>query len=691
MLYQWAFLSSLARKNKTELILPDNDIFKYFSIQPKTGAVECSINIKEPSYEFNPLPYENLDYTKNIDVLGYFQSEKYFDSRVKEEIKFNHEYFTEVRNKFSELFERPTIAIGIRRSDYTETGVYYNLPPLYYITALFEHFPDFRNYNLVFISDDLPYCKLHFGCLDNAFFPETKDIEQMCLMSQCDHFVIANSTFHWWAAWIGEKEHSKIVQPNHLFAGSLLKKNGDINFYSDRWIKHEHEGKKIDLKDVTFTIPVYYDSEDREENLGICLKLLSDFDTNIIIGEQGSDKFSQAVKFDYKEFHRTKMLNEMALLSQTPIVANWDCDVSVPPMQLIETVHKIRQGAEMVYPYEYNFIRLSYKVKQEIRNRWDLGDYAKYNFPNNDSTGKPSFGGAVLWNKQKFFEIGGENEYFISFGPEDVERMERAKALGVRIERTKGDLYHFPHWCGPDSSITNPFFKENRQLLEKQREMNRKDLEDYIHSWPWYKPYTESYYDSIVDESIKSRDEVFRILGIDGNTGLIDCGCGVGQWGVGLRNYLGVDFNVPKDKILVPIYEEWDLRTKKSLGKFEYVLCLEVAEHIEEKYADILIDNLCELGDNVIFSAAIPFQGGTGHVNEKWQTWWADKFYQRGFGGYQVPEIQGNKNIELWYRQNIVIYKRGGKREVTDYVLPDYYLEKMKHLTSVINQLSKSI
>ena len=686
-MFQWAFLSSLARKNRTDLVLPENEIFQYFKGQPKTGTIETELILTEPHYKYDPKPYENIDYTKNINTLGYWQNEKYFDEKVKEEIKFKHEYHQEVRAKFQDIFHKPTIALGIRRTDYTETGVYYNLPPSYYITALEEHFPEWRGCNLVFISDDLQYCKFHFGCLENAFFPETKDIEQMCLMSQCDNHIIGNSTFHWWAAWIGEK--GKVIQPNHLFAGKLLKQYGNIDFYSDRWVKHEHEGKKMDLKDVTFTIPVYHDHRDRKVNLDICLKLLEEFDTNIIIGEQGTDKFSSYhnyMKFGYKDFHRTKMLNEMARKSETPIIANWDCDVAVPPMQLLETVYKIREGAEMVYPYEYNFIRLSSKVKDEIRDKWDLGTYAKYQFPNNDSRGKPSFGGAVLWNKQKYFEIGGENEYFISFGPEDVERMERAVKLGVRLQRTMGDLYHFPHWIGPDSCTTNPYFKANRALLEKQREMSPSELWDYINSWPWHSPYTATYYDEIVDEATMSRDAIFPILNIDGNTKIIDLGCGVGQWGVGLENYTGVDYRVDTKELLIKNYIEHDLRTGiAETRRFQVVLCLEVAEHLEAEYADTIVANCTSLvadGGMIVFGAAIPFQGGNNHVNEQWQTYWAGKFQARGFGGYQLGTIQDSKAC-LWYRQNICIYKKGIANQVKDFVLPEYYNEIVKHLKRI--------
>lgn len=680
-LFQWAFLSSLARKHNVELILPKSNLFLYFESKPKTGKINCPVTVREPHYQYDPRPYENLDYRKDIDFLGYWQNEKYFDSEVRKEIKFSKDFKYTVGQKFRHLFDRETIAIGVRRTDYL-TLPYYNLPPVYYITALQKHFPDWRNCNLIFISDDLPYCKFHFGCLENAHFPQSKDIEQLCLMSLCDNFILANSTFHWWGAYLGEKEGTKVVQPNHLFKDSLLQKYGDINFNSLRWETHEHEGKKIDLSDVTFTIPVSHDHPDRKFNLDLCITLLNkEFKTNIIIGENGDNKFEytkQWVKyrrFNYPKFHRTKMLNEMAKMANTPFVANWDCDVAVPPMQLLETVTKLRMGAGMVYPYDGIFHRIRKKENHRIFPRYDLGDFS--DLPPN---GTPSVGGAVLWNKNVFFEIGGENEYMVSYAPEDVERIERATKLGVRIERAKGDLIHFDHWCGPDSSSANPDFRKNKDLLTIQREMTEKQLRDYINSWPWHTPYTGDYYDGIVDDSTRSRDAIFPIVGVKGS--IVDVGCGIGQWGVGLERYTGIDFRIPKDKLLVKDYIEQDIRKPFDIDKrFDLVLCLEVAEHLEEEYADILVDNLCKLGDKILFSAAIPYQGGNNHVNEQWQTYWAEKFALMGYGGRMIKEVREANDACLWYRQNTVIYEKDAKGgSVEDYVLPEYYIQIVKHL-----------
>ena len=119
--------------------------------------------------------------------------------------------------------------------------------------------------------------------------------------------------------------------------------------------------------------------------------------------------------------------------------------------------------------------------------------------------------------------------------------------------------------------------------------------------------------------------------------------------------------------------------------KYDLCLCLEVAEHLPESYAERLVKTLCRLSDNVLFSAAIPNQGGQGHLNEKWQSYWARLFEKFGFGAAEKQlDIRCQEEIELWYRQNIVLYKKGSKGKVEDFVLPAYY-EQIS--TGFINRL----
>ena len=80
--------------------------------------------------------------------------------------------------------------------------------------------------------------------------------------------------------------------------------------------------------------------------------------------------------------------------------------------------------------------------------------------------------------------------------------------------------------------------------------------------------------------------------------------------------------------------------------------------------------------DRVLSSAAIPHQGGTGHINERWQSWWAALFQKNGFGAaWHQPDIRNCEEVEFWYRQNMVLYARGANGSVADFVLPAYYLQ----------------
>ena len=148
---------------------------------------------------------------------------------------------------------------------------------------------------------------------------------------------------------------------------------------------------------------------------------------------------------------------------------------------------------------------------------------------------------------------------------------------------------------------------------------------------------------------------------------VVDVGCGVGTWLAvfaeqGVTDTLGIDgsyvdpalLEIPRERFLAH-----DLTTPIRLERrFDLVLCLEVAEHLPAEHAPTLIDSLVGLGPVVLFSAAIPFQGGTHHVNEQWPAYWAHHFAARGYVpvDYLRRKIWQVPGIEWWYAQNILIY-----------------------------------
>ena len=504
-LFQIASTIGIATKNGNTYGFPDWENRKYFE---KELPISTSNGIEVQEFHFH---YSDINFPDTIsthfNLTGFFQSERYFShckEKIKEQFKFKDTLISQVRNYYDEqeVFTKPTIAISIRRGDYVNNKNYLQLPVTYFLSCLFafteENLSRLEEYNIIIFSDDIDYCKLHFGGLPNIYFSEgNSPIEDLCLMSQCDHFIISNSTFSWWGAWLGEKEHSIIFRPDGLFDGDLKQKNLEIDFYPSRWIPKKET--KIYLNDVTFCIPILLDSNDRKENLDLCIKhIKKHFNTKIIVTEEIDIPITSVIeevvlenrctymKSNNKEFHRTKMLNDMFKSANTSYVANWDADVLISPISIYLSVVQLRQGVTMVFPYEWAFARIPRNpYYKDLLWTLDIGIVGTTLFNGMHTSDVPSYGGAVFVNKEDYLKIGGENENFISFGAEDVERVVRTKKLEYSITRVPGVLYHLQHWVGINSSTRNPFFLQNKLEYEKVEKMTKEELLNYIKTWHW--------------------------------------------------------------------------------------------------------------------------------------------------------------------------------------------------------------
>lgn len=701
-----------AKKYGCDYELPAWKYSKYFKGQFSfEERNRFDLSIGEPEFHYTPEFWDKIPWQdKVVNINGWFQSWKYWtdaEKQIQETIAFEETFINSLGDRYSKVFEKPVIAISIRRGDFVGNPNYYQLPVLYYILALFEHFPDWRNQNLLFFSDDISYCKLHFQCLDNAFFAEGDDIDQLALMTLCDNYIVSNSTFSYCGAWLSQNKNAKVIRPKYNFAGPLAEKKSEKDYWPGHWTVFEHEGKKLDLRDVTFTIPVLYDHRDRKHNLDLSVCMLQkDLDTTVIVGEQGGhrmqymEQYCKYHAFDMEQFHRTKMLNDMANMSETPIIVNYDADVIIPPLQLYEAARLIREGqADMVYPFDGRFARVPRERNFQVLERsLDLGSFCKNFFKNQDKY--DSVGGCILYNKESFVHGGMENENMISFGPEDHERYERFQRLGFAVKKVKGVLYHIDHFKGLNSTTAQPFFSTNHKELDKIRAMSNAQLSRYVQSWEWVNKYIASYYETITENAVTSCRQMFDHLvefGVKPKS-VIDIGCGLGEWGVPLIEqgiqYVGIDLKIPRHKLLIPRenYFEYDLTSGTPFPiteKFDLALCLEVLEHIPETFSRQAVDLICSLSDTILFSAAIPHQGGHHHVNEQWQSWWSELFSQNDFRPMIIREkIFNNENIDIWYRNNAVIYKRWAWEgapypAVTDYVHPKLFQNIVGHLQAM--------
>lgn len=140
-----------------------------------------------------------------------------------------------------------------------------------------------------------------------------------------------------------------------------------------------------------------------------------------------------------------------------------------------------------------------------------------------------------------------------------------------------------------------------------------------------------------------------------------DVGCGTGAWlkvahDHGCKVWGHDSYDGP---LLIEehSYLKGDISEGIPCNGVDLAICLEVGEHLPESSAGPLVDGLCG-ARYVLFSAAIPGQGGVHHVNERWGTWWASWFLAHGYVGSSDIRWQhwDNREVADWYRQNILIF-----------------------------------
>ena len=246
--------------------------------------------------------------------------------------------------------------------------------------------------------------------------------------------------------------------------------------------------------DVTFISPIQYDHSDRIHNLRTTVAfLMKYFDTNFIIGENwptgvhGTKPGPYPIQYSaHENFHRTKMLNDMTRAAATDIVFNWDADVIVPAPQVIEAIERLRAGVDVCYPFDGTHECVDRVDAARFWDSLDIADLAVKRHRNWNNPTK-SVGGCLGYRVSSYWRVGGENENFISYGPEDSERWHRYRVLGLNVARVGGSLYHIEHWKGNDSSTSNPFFAANQREFERIKRLSKEQLQNEIKTWEWAK------------------------------------------------------------------------------------------------------------------------------------------------------------------------------------------------------------
>jgi hypothetical protein len=198
-----------------------------FDSRPETHRVSEHGMRFDPKFLALPLDTDRVD--------GYFQSEKYFvdvATDVQDEFCFREDVPEPYRELHKEIRENNSVFIHVRRGDYVGLQQYHGLvPESYYQEALARvraANPDCRVY--VF-SDDPDWCRNTYK--DAKVIQSGDKYIDMQLMKSCKHAVIANSTFSWWAAWLGaDKSGGMVFAPKKWFAHASL---DSTDIIPERW------------------------------------------------------------------------------------------------------------------------------------------------------------------------------------------------------------------------------------------------------------------------------------------------------------------------------------------------------------------------------------------------------------------------------------------------------------------------
>jgi len=189
-------------------------------------------------------------------------------------------------------------------------------------------------------------------------------------------------------------------------------------------------------------------------------------------------------------------------------------------------------------------------------------------------------------------------------------------------------------------------------------------------------PYDREFFDFLDAGSLASARVVLPTLfDFYRPQSVVDIGCGEGAWlrvaeDNGVADILGIDGTyVDCARLLIQQhqFQACDLKARIQLPRrFDLAISLEVAEHLPNDRSTSFVADLCQLSDVVLFSAAMPYQGGTDHVNEQWLEFWAILFRKNNYVAYDLlrEKVWNHKEVEFWYQQNLIVFVNTDRTEI---------------------------
>jgi len=270
--------------------------------------------------------------------------------------------------------------------------------------------------------------------------------------------------------------------------------------------------RRFDLSKTTFIIPLRIETEDRMRNIITTLIYLTrNFNTKVIVKEVDKESiyerevlplleqalepdmlasihhiFEQSDEFT---FHRTKILNDMLWMVDTPVVANYDSDILLPLESYINATNMISKGwvhpdaegskpVKVIYPYGYgNYQWQCHVGDNEVTNFINSGFNFEY-FNGHMRQWDAKYGFCQFFDTEEYKKLGGENENFVAYGYEDDERHFRFNLLSS-VGRIHEYVYHLEHGRTKNSWFNNPYCEDNKKLWEILKVKGKESLTKY--------------------------------------------------------------------------------------------------------------------------------------------------------------------------------------------------------------------
>jgi hypothetical protein len=246
-LFQIAAVVGTASRNGMDYALPVWKFRDYTKADHTKFGAELNPNLiyHEQDFEYNQIELPS-NFNGVLDIFGYFQTEKYFAERseyIRTMFSPNEEIDYIINDEIKNLgISGGFISLHVRRGDYLSQSHYYSILDNEYYQKAIALLPP--NLPILVFSDDENWIRNNFIGDRFIFKPRTNlsfdsdknDYIDLIMMSKASHFIMANSSYSWWAAWMSESLDKKVIIPSSWFGPGFSGKNTS-DIYSKNWIK----------------------------------------------------------------------------------------------------------------------------------------------------------------------------------------------------------------------------------------------------------------------------------------------------------------------------------------------------------------------------------------------------------------------------------------------------------------------